>query len=146
MNVFNSSFAEITIFPFLKFKQNLGLNHSNSRRNTYYNRHTQEGKAPINGYGGQADSWWTGVTTESILTFDKRFKQIHSVNAMGGFTYEKANYGYKSMTATNFPNDITGEMDMSQGLNPGPLSSGRGDNTLVFFLARVNYRDRKSVV
>src|SRR5690606_31842428 len=107
-------------------------------RNTYYNRLTQEGRN-ANGSAGQADNWYQSIVTESLLTFDKTFQDQHHLNVVGGFTYQEDNYAAKSMTATNFPNDITGEYDMSAGLTPGRLVTSRGKTQLASILARANY-------
>ncbi|MDO4703080.1 TonB-dependent receptor [Tannerella sp.] len=141
VNIFSSSYMEVKLLPYLKFRQNLGFSYNGNNRGTYYGRHTQEGAASsnINGRAGQADNWYQGITSESIVTFDKSFKQIHAVNAVAGFTAERADWGNKSMSATNFPNDLTNEYDMSQGLNPGKLISDRGASTLASFLGRINY-------
>ncbi|WP_436415168.1 SusC/RagA family TonB-linked outer membrane protein [Petrimonas sp.] len=141
INIFSSSYVELKLLPYLKFRQNLGIGYNGNNRNTYYGRHTQEGAASsnINGRAGQADNWYQGITSESLLMFDKSFNDVHTINAVTGFTAERADWGNKAMTATNFPNDLTGEYDMSQGLNPGKLISDRGTSTLASFLGRVNY-------
>ncbi|BES60186.1 SusC/RagA family TonB-linked outer membrane protein [Dysgonomonas capnocytophagoides] len=137
-NVFSSSYAEIKFMDGLKFRQNLGLGYSGNNRFTYYNRQTQEGR-DAKGKGGQSDNWWYSTTAESLLTFDKTFNTKHTLNAVGGFTYEQSNYGGKSMTATNFPNDITEYYDLSAGLNKGALVTNRGQAIMVSLLGRVNY-------
>lgn len=140
INVFNSSYMEVKLLPFLKFRQNLGISYTNNDRGMYYGRETQEGSSTtnINGKAEQSSNWWLGITAESLLTFDKTFG-IHSVNAVAGFTAEKSSWGSKAMSATGFPNDITQDFDMSLGANPGKLRSDRGDAALASFLARVNY-------
>lgn len=140
INVFNSSYLEVKLFPFLKFRQNVGISYTNNDRGTYYGRETQEGSSTsnIDGKGGQSTNWWLGITAESLLTFDKSFG-IHSVNAVAGFTAEKSSWGNKSMSATGFPSDLTQDYDMSLGRNPGRLVSDRGDAALASFLTRVNY-------
>ena len=132
---------ELTLFPFLKFRQNLGISYTNNDRGTYYGRETQEGASTsnIDGRAGQSVNWWSGITAESLLTFTKTFGGIHSVNAVAGFTAEKSSWGSKSMSATGFPSDLTLDYDMSLGKNPGKLVSDRGDAALASFLARVNY-------
>ena len=137
--IFTSSYASVKILPNLTFRQNFGFGYTNNNRNTYYNRNTQEGRTPRNGMGGQSDNWYQNLTAESILTYDKTFKQDHSLNAVAGFTYERADYGGKSMSATNFPNDITGEFNMQTALNPEALISNRGQTAMVSLLGRVNY-------
>ncbi len=140
-NVFNSAFAEIKFTDYLKFRQNLGYGYNMNTRNTYYNRNTQEGASysNINGKAGLSDNWYTSLTLESLLQFDKSFGKNHTINAVLGATRETANYGGKSIVATNFPTDITGEYDISQGLNQETPTSSRGQNRLVSFLGRVNY-------
>jgi len=137
---FSSAYTEIKFNSWLKFRQNLGINYSSNNRGTYYNSLTGEGQAPtINGRAGQSDDWYSNIVTESLLTFTKTLNSVHSINAVVGFTHENANYGRKSMSATNFPDDLTGEYDMGKALNPGKLVSGRGASELMSVLARVNY-------
>ena len=138
-NFFSSSYLEAKIRPYLKFRQNLGLGYSENSRGSYYDRHTSEGKYPDNGKGGQSDSWWKSLTSESLLTFDKSFGGKHSVNALLGFTYEIANFGSKGMSAKNFPSDVTQEHNMGLGLSYNTPESERGQQKLMSLLARVNY-------
>ena len=137
-NAFGAAYMNIKFTDWLTFKQNLGLNYSNSNRYTYYNRNTREGQDK-KGVGVQGDNWYTGLTSESILTFDKTFGEVHSLNVVAGFTYEASNYGNKSMSGSNFPTDITESYDMSQALDTDPLQSGRGQSALASLLGRANY-------
>lgn len=138
-NVFTSSYAQLNFTDWLSFRQNLGISYSDNRRDTYYGRHTQEGRAPINGLGGQSDNWWKGLTAESILTFNKTFAEKHSLNVVAGFTYEQSDYGSKSITVSDFPSDITGSYDLSAALVTQKPQSDRGETSLVSLLGRVNY-------
>jgi TonB-linked SusC/RagA family outer membrane protein len=137
-SVFTANYAELTFTDWLKFRQNVGISYSANNRDTYYGRHTQEGREPANGVAGQSDNWWQGITAESILTFDKKFG-VHQLNAMAGFTYEEGNYGSKSITVRNFPSDLTEAYNLSAGLDPQTPTSGRGKTKLVSLLGRVNY-------
>lgn len=140
LNSFSSAYGEIKFTPWLKFRQNVGLNYSANSRETYYNSLTGEGQAPtINGMAGQSDDWYSNVTSESLLNFDKTFGKKHTISAVVGFTHENANYGNKSMSATNFPDDLTEDYNMGKALDPGKLVSGRGASSLMSVLARVNY-------
>jgi hypothetical protein len=138
-NFFSSSYLEAKITPYLKFRQNLGLGYSSNRRNSYYDRHTSEGKYPKNGFGGQSDSWWKNLTSESLLTFEKTLGKQHSLNAVLGFTYEIANFGSKSISTQNFPTDATEDYNLGLGLEPQKPESDRGQQKLMSLLARVNY-------
>lgn len=138
LNVFTSAYAEVKITDWLKFRQNLGISYTTNDRSTYYNRETGEGKS-ANGRAGRSDNWWQNLTTESLLTVDKTFNDIHRLNVVAGFTYEKSSWGGKSITASNFTTDLTQDYDMSQALNVDRPTSDRGEALLVSLLGRVNY-------
>lgn len=136
---FSSSYAEAQITPWLKFRQNLGLGYNDGHRNTYYSRLCQEGKSPINGKAGKATNTWKSFTSESLLTLDKTFG-IHKLNAVAGITFESGRGESQSMTATNFPNDLTKGADISMALDRATVKSDLETKmNLESFLARVNY-------
>ena len=136
---FSSSYAEAQITPWLKFRQNLGLGYNDGHRNTYYSRLCQEGKSPINGKAGKATNTWKSFTSESLLTLDKTFS-IHKLNAVAGITFESGRGESQSMTATNFPNDLTKGADISMALDRAVVKSDPETKmNLESFLARVNY-------
>lgn len=136
---FSSSFVEFTIQPWLKLRQNLGLGYNDGHRSTYYDRHTQEGKSPTNGKAGKASNIWKSLTAETLLTFDHKFNDNHYINAVLGVTFERGEGSSESMTATNFPNDLTKDADMSLALDRSVLRSSHTVQSLESYLARVNY-------
>lgn len=136
---FSSSFVEFTIQPWLKLRQNLGLGYNDGHRSTYYDRHTQEGKSPYNGKAGKASSIWKSLTSETLLTFDHKFNEKHSINAVLGVTFERGWGENESMTATNFPNDLTKDANMALALDKAVLQSSKTVQSLESYLARVNY-------
>ncbi len=139
INYFSSSFVEIKLFPFLKFRQNLGLSYNDSHRGSYYDRHTQEGKSPTNGKAGRGSNIWKSLTAESLLTFDYTLAQIHKFNAVAGFTIEDSSWDNSTVVASNFPDDLTQDNDMSRALDKATLTSDKGTQRLASFLGRVNY-------
>ncbi len=139
LDAFTSSYAELKFTDYLKFRQNIGFGYSTNRRGFYYNRHTAEGRSPNNGLGGQSDNWYSGFTSESLLTFDKKITDSQSLNAVLGITYENSGYGGKYVYAKNFPTDITEEYNLGFATEYGRPSSYRGGSKLLSFLGRVNY-------
>lgn len=137
-NVFASAYLEAELTSWLQFRQNLGVSNINRERDTYYNRETGEGKT-AKGRAGKADNWNTHVTAESMLTVSKTFGTDHRLNAVAAFTYERSQWGGKSMTASNFPSDLTQDYDMSAAMTIDTPTSERGQSTLVSLLGRVNY-------
>lgn len=138
-NIFSSNYLELDIFRDLKFKQTIGFNYTGNNRYTYYGRYTLEGKAPTNGLAGQADNWNTGLVVESMLTYDKFFKEKHHLNVMAAFTAERADWGSKSITAYDFDNDYMQMYNLSAGKKQNKPISGRGMSSLSSVLGRVNY-------
>lgn len=138
-NIFSSNYLELELFKDLKFKQTIGFNYTGNNRYTYYGRYTGEGKAPTNGLAGQADNWNTGLVLESMLTYDKVFNENHRLNVMGAFTAERADWGSKSITASDFDNDYMLMYKLSAGKKQNKPQSGRGMSALSSVLGRVNY-------
>ena len=136
---FSSSYLEFKIQPWLKLRQNLGLGYNDGHRATYYDRHTQEGKSPYNGKAGKASNIWKSLTSETLLTFDHTFNPNHSINAVIGATFERGIGESESMTATNFPNDLTKDANMQLALDKATVNSSSTQMSLASFLARVNY-------
>lgn len=138
-NIFSSNYLELDLFKDLKFKQTIGFNYTNNNRYTYYGRYTLEGKAPTNGLAGQADNWNTGLTLESMLTYDKAFNAKHHLNVMAAFTAERSDWGGKSITAYDFDNDYMMMYKLSAGKKQKQPQSGRGMSSLSSILGRINY-------
>ena len=138
INWFSSNYVEAKITPWLKFRQNIGLGYNDSHRSSFYDKYTQEGKAPTNGKMGKASNIWKSLTLESLLTFDKKFG-IHYINAVAGLTFEKGIWDNSSTSATNFPTFAGVDSDIALALDKAQLTSDKGKQTLESILARVNY-------
>lgn len=139
MNLYNSTYATITLTDFLNFRQNLGYGYSMDKRNQYYNRYISGGVAPTNGYASQSDSYYESLTSESMLTFNKDLGKIHHVNAVVGWSLENVFWGSKSMSGHGFANDINEENNMGAALIQDPNSSSKGKTSLMSYLGRMNY-------
>lgn len=138
INISTSSYVEADLLPSLKLRQNVGIGYVDKMRITYYDSTTSEGMN-TNGLGSQAQNNRESYVFETLLTWNKTFNKIHRINVLGGFTAERAEYAASSMTATDFPTDMTGAYDMGAGLNPKALVSSYGENSLVSFIGRANY-------
>ncbi|MCR5312543.1 MAG: TonB-dependent receptor [Bacteroidaceae bacterium] len=139
INWFSSSYLEAKILPELKFRQNIGLSYSSSNRGSYYDRHTQEGKVPTRGKASKGNNGYEHLTSESILTFDKVFNDIHHLNVMGAFTAERSTWHNFSQTFWDFNSDITKDNNTEYALYTGTPTSDKGKTTMASFLGRINY-------
>jgi len=139
LNLYNSSYVNITFAKYLVFRQSLGYGYSQDKRNQYYNRYISGGVKPTNGYASQSDSYYESVTAESTLSFNKDFGKINHIDAVAGYTYENVNWGGKSMSGHGFANDINEENNMGAALVQDPNSSSKGKTSLMSYLGRINY-------
>ncbi len=135
---FSSAFASVRILDNLRFRQNIGISYYSHDRGTYYSRLTGEGKLAL-GRGGQSNRNGLNKTFESILTFEDKFNDKHYLNVVGGFTVESAEWRWKSMTASDFPTDLTREYDMGAALTHDTPDTGYEEQMLISLLARANY-------
>ena len=136
---FSSSYLEFTVQPWFKIRQNLGLGYNDGHRSTYYDRHTQEGKSPYNGKAGKASNIWRSLTSETLLMFDHKFNEYHTINAVAGATFERGRGETESATVTNFPTDAIQDASMQLALDRAVVNSSSTVQSLASFLARVNY-------
>lgn len=136
-NVFASGFGIVSFTDWLQFRQNLGYSYSYDERNQYYNRYTSSGRG-TNGLGIKDDQVYECLTSESTMTFNKKFG-IHAVNLVGGFTYEKVMWRSKYLRSTQYPSDGNEDNNIGAGVEGREMSSDRGKSQLMSYLARVNY-------
>ena len=68
-----------------------------------------------------------GITSNNIITYDKRFGR-HSINVMGGITYEQStSKGVGTGTASGFLSDVVGSYDLDAADIKGLPTSSYSD-------------------
>jgi TonB-linked SusC/RagA family outer membrane protein len=135
--VFSSNYLEVTLYQGLKFRQNIGLSYYDGKRDQYFPRTVYEGMEDL-GLAYKSDNNWQSVTSESLLSYSKRFGR-HSVDATAGFTYENSVGKSTSMKASNFVNDLLQNNNMAGGQVYSQPQSAKSENSLASFLGRINY-------
>ncbi len=137
LNIFSSNYLEARFLKDFKFRQNVGFNYSSSARDQYYPTSVYEGFA-MRGWGLKADNIWNNITSESIVTYDKKIEK-HSLNIMGASTFERTNGQSKRAEAKTFPNDNLQNENLAAGEVIMPVVTNRYQSTLISFLGRANY-------
>lgn len=96
--------------------------------------------------GGQMDgdaykskANYYSLINENILTYDKQFNKNHSLNIMGGVTFQRYEYNDLTGSGTGFLRDVYETNNLGAASNPGTPASGYSDYRMVSFLGRVNY-------
>jgi TonB-linked SusC/RagA family outer membrane protein len=98
---------------------------------------------PNGGYARRYTYLSNNYTLEPTVSFDRTFGNNHTINAVGGYSYQYA--VQESFEASNygFVNDIFQENNLGAGnqltVGKAGMGSGKGDNTLVAFFGRANY-------
>lgn len=122
----------------LKFRQNANYWYSNSYVEQYSDKLTYQGK--INdGFGKKQGGISYGGTAESLLSYGRTFGEIHSLNGLLGFTYQGSVWNSNNMEAGGFPDDYTKDYNMGKATKLLKMRSGKGENSLLSYLSRVNY-------
>lgn len=135
--------AELQLFHGLTFKSLAGFDYNSSRMNGFVNSyvndvpdnpgHTRNTTQARGSYDAQTDFSWL---SENTLNYNLNIADKHSIEALLGFTAQKASTETVSLDATNFPNNLV------PTLNAGQVSGGstfRSEWSLLSYLARVNY-------
>lgn len=131
-------FAEYEIIKDLKFKTLFGVDYFDARSNFF--SPSDLGRAgvmapviPIGNASTSRDLTWLN---ENTFTYDKTFNHDHKLNAVVGFTSQKAHSENAYLSGINFPNDLV------QTLNAAQISSGGtgvSEWSLLSYLGRLNY-------
>ncbi len=122
----------------LSYKASLGTNHNLVKYESFYPSSVPKGRN-VNGLATIANNQSRSWLHESILTYIKNVKRIHSINAVAGFTIEKEYNEQFETQIQNFAYQDLGTGNLGMGVEPLIPSSYKGSNALVSALARLNY-------
>ncbi|TZF82827.1 TonB-dependent receptor [Pedobacter sp. BS3] len=139
-NFIGNVYAEYLITKDLKLRVTGGVNRSASRNETFNNSQTRYG------YSGSTDKvngsvLYTDVNNwlnENTLTYNKKFNKDHSLNVVGGITFQGSDYKRYGAKATHLPNESLGLSGLDEGIQQ-PVTAITSAWTLMSALARVNY-------
>lgn len=135
---FGNAFLEYFILPELSVKVNAGTDIQTSRRDTYIGRNTKRG-LNANGIGNVQTTNSNNALFELTARYAKTFSK-HSLEVLGGYTYQ--NFGWNTLTsgAQNFTTDAFGTDNMAAGSSSTfTINTFRSKNQLKSFLGRINY-------
>ncbi|GAA3989297.1 SusC/RagA family TonB-linked outer membrane protein [Mucilaginibacter dorajii] len=138
LSIFSSNYFEVKIIDGLKFRQNIGLNSTQTDRDQFYPVTTYEGYS-ANGSALKGTSGFNNAAFESLLNYNKTFGKLHTITAILGGTYEVTNTSYRNQAATNFPTATLKNENLALALNQVTPAMGATNQKLQSFLARVNY-------
>lgn len=139
-------FGEYTISKGLTLRVNGGVNVSSTQRDFYHPRGTSLGNLEGGyAYRGHINSF--NYLTEYTLNYAKVIGGKHSINAVGGYTWQQWNRRSFGINALNFPNDNLLYYDLGSATSITNPSTSTTEWALASFLGRLNYSfDKKYLI
>ncbi|TCD19366.1 TonB-dependent receptor [Pedobacter psychrodurus] len=134
---FATAFASLKITPNLVFRSEYGFDLNSLEEELYLGSKTQDGGG-TSGYGSDYNAKSINFNTNNTLTYTKVFNEKHSLNVLGGFTFQEAQLRYGTVTGTGFPSDKFTKIASAATISAG--SSFESKYSFVSYLARVNYK------
>ena len=139
-----NTYLQYTIVPNLIFKVTGGVSNITTVKNVFNNTKTQSGNSLLPNNKGVNGSTSTTTSSnwvnENTLTYNKNFKQKHSLNLLVGITSQGENDTYSSISANYLPNESLGIAGLSQAPSDALYANTSSSNwTLASFLGRVTY-------
>lgn len=136
-------YGSYNLSPNLVLRISGGLNSSAMETVNFYSSNTRNGdiRTPqgMNGPNGRVmNTKIVNMLNENTLTYKKRFKSKHNVEAVVGFTNQRRDYLRTGFGATNLPNETLGVHGLQEG-TMNQLTTIKTYNTLASFLGRANY-------
>ncbi len=135
---FGNVFAEYYFLPELSIKLNAGVDEQNARRDAYTGRNTKRGLAS----GGNANVR-SNAASNSLIELTGRYQKKldhHSIELLGGYTYQVFNSQSLSAGAQDFSTDAFGTDNLAAGSRSTfSIGTARNQNQLRSYLGRINY-------
>lgn len=132
--------AEATYFfipEVLSFKTTIAYDVDNALRKAYQ----PIASKPARSIGGRAlveNNKYSNRLTESYLTYNNTFNEVHDVNIIGGYSWQEFDNYTQSIVAFGFVNDNLGADNVGGGTNQ-IATNNHEINRLISFYGRVNY-------
>lgn len=140
IRTFISNFtAEYKITPFLTYQFRAGVNEVTTRRHIYYPTGTWLGDTAPNGYASEGDNSNYNYVLDHLLTYRQVIKRKHSINAVGGFSWQQWYNRSSSVINMDFPSNTLHYWNMGAAGYPGRFSNTYRTRALASFIGRVNY-------
>lgn len=134
-----TAFIEIHPITDLSLKATGGVETLRNFQGTYLPSSTTYQGSIDNGVATTYDYSSTNLLFEGLANYMHTFNNVHDLNVMLGYTYEKYISEYRSMTAKNFSTDLFTWNNMGAASEKTSIGSNKTENILISFLGRLNY-------
>lgn len=131
----STSFLEFDLIENLKLRTEHGVDFLNLQEELYLGSQTQDGGPSGYGYNSQLTS--TNYNTNNTLTYNTLLNDIHKLELLGGFSYQRATTKSASVEGRGFPSDRFQKIASAARITSG--SSSETGYVFVSYYARANY-------
>jgi TonB-dependent starch-binding outer membrane protein SusC len=136
--ILGNIFADYSILEGLVLKVSVGTDLSFNKGNFYVPNTIYEGR-PTKGYASIFNDQFSSWLNENTLSYTRIFNNVHSLNAVVGFTMQEFNYENSHAVTQGFSSDILTVYDLSTGEEPQRPASSANRSALMSYLGRINY-------
>lgn len=123
---YNNLYGEVNIpgVEGLKYRANLGLNFRTTNGGAFTGQGVNNASASTPSTASVSNSLTTSWALENLLTYDRTFAGVHSVNVVAMYSAEQTRYNRSRMAARDIPNEIfqyynLGHAAGEKTINPG---------------------------
>jgi TonB-linked SusC/RagA family outer membrane protein len=116
-----------------------GVNQIYSLRNIWYPTGTFIGNSAPGGSATRADNSNSNYLIDNLLTYKNTFAGKHSLNAVGGFSYQNWANNATSVTNLGFPSNTLNYKGMELAQFPGKTYISYNNRALQSVIGRLNY-------
>ena len=131
--------AELLIIEGLTFKSTFGVQITNNRSGYYYPTTLNAGKSAPGGEAYISARKATQMQTSNYFTYNKSFNDVHRLNVMAGYEWQKSRSENWAMTNRTFPTDQFQFWNMGAGSDRRSNSSSLSEWVIASFIGRLNY-------
>lgn len=131
-------YVEIKPIENVTARVNGGIELSHYFTGKYLPRSTYQGGID-NGVASTNDYSLRHQLFDATITYAKTFKQVHSVNVMAGYAYEKNVGESRNISVKGFSTDLFSFNNLGAASTITGVSSSKSENILISVFGRVNY-------
>lgn len=137
---FGNAYLEYEIIDGLRTKLNVGSDRQSTRRDVYNSKLTFRG-GPAGGIANVSTLERSNILVEYTLDYSKQLNTDDQLDVLGGVMYQNFVSRAFAGNISGFPSDALGTDNLGLGnTNNDNLSSNHEENSLLSYLARVNYQ------
>jgi len=131
-------FAEYRFSDHLKIKNQWGVDYYNLQERRFEPSFVKSAKE-TNGYGADASSNVLKLTQQTTANYKNTFNDVHKLDLLLGYSFEKWNTKYLFMSGTEFPNDDLQYLESAALIDVDQTESALRESALSSFFGRVKY-------